>query len=328
MLDVDVGLEHDACAVLQELAHGVQVGGEDAGGRHQALLVLALALAEQLLVPLVHHREVRLEAGQRLNALALAVQDVAGHGVAVGVVVRGQLAELLAAIGSALHELVDVDTGAGNGQQADSSQDGVASADVVGNDEGRPALLGCQPLQRAFGAVRRGVDALVGLLGADRILQQLAQHAERERGLGGGAGLGDDVDREALALRQLDDVVQGRGADGVAAEINLQAVVSLIVVQALDGLDHSACAQIRTADTGDEQHIGIRADLLRSLLDAGKLFLVISNRQVQPAQKIIAGTRFGFQLIVGQLDLRIDCLIFFRTDEFCKMLAVKRNSHL
>ena len=150
-------------------------------------------------------------------------------------------------------------------------------------------------LQRAFGAVRRGVDALVGLLGADRILQQLAQHAERERGLGGGAGLGDDVDREALALRQLDDVVQGRGADGVAAEINLQAVVSLIVVQALDGLDHSACAQIRTADTGDEQHIGIRADLLRSLLDAGKLFLVISNRQVQPAQKIIAGTRFGFQ---------------------------------
>ena len=100
------------------------------------------------------------------------------------------------------------------------------------------------------------------------------------------------------------------------------------MVQALDGLDHSACAQIRTSDTGDEQHIGIRADLLRSLLDAGKLFLVISNRQVQPAQEIIAGTRFGFQLIVGQLDLRIDCLIFFRTDEFCKMLAVKRNSHL
>ena len=44
---------------------------------HQALLVLALALAEQLLVPLVHHGEVRLEAGQRLHALALAVQDVA-----------------------------------------------------------------------------------------------------------------------------------------------------------------------------------------------------------------------------------------------------------
>ena len=71
------------------------------------------------------------------------------------------------------------------------------------------------------------------------------------------------------------------------------------MVQALDGLDHSACAQIRTADTGDEQHIGIRADLLRSLLDAGKLFLVISNRQVQPTQKVIAGTSLGFQLLVG-----------------------------
>ena len=31
---------------------------------------------------------------------------------------------------------------------------------------------------------------------------------------------------------------------------------------------------------------------------------------------------------MGQLNLRIDCLIFFRTDEFCKMLTVKANSHL
>ena len=29
---------------------------------------------------------------------------------------------------------------------------------------------------------------------------------------------------------------------------------------------------------------------------------------------------------MGQLDLRIDCLIFFRTDEFCKMLAVKKKT--
>ena len=48
------GLEHDAGAFLDELTHGVQVSGEDAACGEQALVVLALALAEQLLIPLVH----------------------------------------------------------------------------------------------------------------------------------------------------------------------------------------------------------------------------------------------------------------------------------
>ena len=71
------------------------------------------------------------------------------------------------------------------------------------------------------------------------------------------------------------------------------------MIQALDGLDHSAGTQVGAADTGDQQHIGIGTNLLRSLFDAGKLFLVISNRQVQPTQKVIAGTSLGFQLLVG-----------------------------
>ena len=97
---------------------------------------------------------------------------------------------------------------------------------------------------------------------------------------------------------------------------------------ALDSLDHGARAQIRAADAGYQQHIGVGADLFRRLLDAGELLAVISNRQVKPTQKVITGTRFGFQLLMGQLDLRIDCLIFFRTDKFCKMLTVITNSHL
>ena len=277
----------------------MQVGGEDAGSGHQALLVLALALAEQLLVPLVHHGEVRLKAGQGLHTLALAVQDVAGHGVTVSVVVDAALAELLQAVSSALHQLVNINAGAGDGQQANSGQDRVAAADVIGNDEGGPALLSSQLLEGAFGTVGRGVDALVGFLNTNGILQQLAQDAESQRGLGSRTGLGDDIDGETLALGELDDVVQGGGRDRVAAEVDLRAVGSLVVVQALDGLHYSTGTQIRTADTSDEQHIGIRTDLLCGLFDAGELFLVISNRQVKPTQEVIAETSLGLQLLMG-----------------------------
>ena len=306
----------------------MQIGGEDAGGRHQALLILALALAEELLVPLIHHGEVRLKAGQCLHALALAVQDVAGHGVAVSVIVGAELAKLLAAVCSALHQLININASTGDGQQTHSRQNGITAADIIGNHEGGPALLGGQLLQRALGTVGGGINALVGFLYADGILQQLAQHAEGQCRLGGGAGLGDNVDGEALALRQLDDIIQRGGADGIAAEVNLQAVIGLVVELALDSLNHSAGAQIGAADTGHQQHVGVGTNLLCSFFDAGKFFLIISNRQVKPTQKVITGTRFGFQLLMGQLDLRIDCLIFFRTDKFCKMLTVITNSHL
>ena len=55
LVDEHHGFKQGAAAVLDILAHGVQVGGEDHRGREQALVVLALALAVKLLPPLVHH---------------------------------------------------------------------------------------------------------------------------------------------------------------------------------------------------------------------------------------------------------------------------------
>ena len=75
------------------------------------------------------------------------------------------------------------------------------------------------------------------------------------QGLGGGAGLGDDVDGEALALAQADDIVQVGGADAVAAEVDLQTILQLVVVHTLNGLHNSACAQIAAADTGHDQNV-------------------------------------------------------------------------
>ena len=67
---------------LDELTHGVQVSGEDAACWEQALVVLALALAEQLLIPLVHQGEVGLVALQDLTSLALelCIRDSPGTG--------------------------------------------------------------------------------------------------------------------------------------------------------------------------------------------------------------------------------------------------------
>jgi len=327
LFDIHDGLEHDAGAFLDELTHGVQVGGEDAACGEQALVVLALALAEQLLIPLVHQGEVGLVALQDLNSLALAVQDVADGSILVSVVVRAQHGEAFHGIGCALHQLVDADPGGSDGQQAHSGENGVAAAHIVRNHEGGPALRVSQLLQGALGTVSGGIDALVGFLNAHLILQQLAQNTERQAGLGGGTGLGDDIDGELLALAQSNDIIQVAGADAVAAEVDLGAILQLVVVQALDGLDHSAGAQIAAADAGNHQHLRVLTDLLGSFLDACKLFLVVIAGQVHPAQEIIAGAILGFQLVVSRFHLRINGLIFLFVDKTGEVLCIQNDAH-
>ena len=53
----------------------------------QTLVVLALALAEELLEPLCHHCECRVVSNQYLNGLALSVKDISDSCVLVAVVI-------------------------------------------------------------------------------------------------------------------------------------------------------------------------------------------------------------------------------------------------
>ena len=154
-----------------------------------------------------------------------------------------------------------------------------------------------------------------------------AQHAEGQRGLGGGAGLGDDVDGEALALAQADDVVQVGGADAVAAEVDLQTIFQLVVVHTLNGFHNSACTQIAAADAGHDQNVRVLADLGSGCLDAGELFLVVIPGQGHPAQKIAAGAVLGFQLLVGGFYLRVDGCIFLFADEAGEVFRVQCDTH-
>ena len=99
------------------------------------------------------------------------------------------------------------------------------------------------------------------------------------------------------------------------------------MVQALDGLDHSAGTQIAAADAGNHQHLGVLTDLLGSFLDADKLFLVVIAGQVHPAQEIIAGAILGFQLVVSRFHLRINGLIFLFVDKTGEVLCIQNDAH-
>ena len=275
----------------------MQIRGEDDRGGEQALVVLALALAEELLPPLVHHGVAGLVADHDLGALALVVQDVADGGVLVAVVLlqRGVVVQLHGLLGAA-HQGVDVRAGHGDGQQAHGGEHRVAAAHVIGHHKGLVALFVGQVLQGALGLVGGAEDALPGALLAVLLLQQLPEHPEGDGGLGGGAGLGNHVDGDVLALANLHQLRQGGGADGVPGEVDGRGVLI-----GLQKLDSGTGPQIGTADADNHEHIRIALDLLGRSLDARKLFLVIIGGQRNPAEKIISQPRFVRQLLVGSL---------------------------
>lgn len=83
-----------------------------------------------------------------------------------------------------------------------------------------------------------------------------------------------------------------RTADAVACEINLRCLTDIradhvIEIMAKE-INRRSCSQIGTADSDDKQHFRILLDLLRSLLDSGELFLIVIDRQIDPAKEIIA----------------------------------------
>ena len=285
----DNGLLQHADAVLDILAHGVQVRRQVDGGGEDALAVLALGLAVELLPPLRHEAERGLVGGQNFNILAVRVQGLAAHGVLPRGAVYAGTERILALGLRAAHERLNVDSAAGDGQQAHSRQHGVAAADVVGHDEALIALAVGKGLERASGLVGRGVDAALRDLGAVFLFERGLEDAEGDGGLGRGAGLGDDVHGEIAVADHGEDLRHRVGGDAVAGKIDVRGGLGQgVVVGALQKLHDGARAEIAAADADDDQRLGIGLDLRRSLLDAGEFVLVVVHRQVDPADEIVA----------------------------------------
>ena len=75
-------LEDRPLALLDPLAHRVEVGGKVDSGGEDAFVVLTLALAVELLPPLANVVQLGVEIGQDLDLLAAAIERLAGGGVA------------------------------------------------------------------------------------------------------------------------------------------------------------------------------------------------------------------------------------------------------
>ena len=80
LLDADDGLEDRAFAFLYPLSHGVEVGGEVARSREDALSVFSLALAVELLPPFAHEVELWLVVDHDLDFLSCLGVESVSHG--------------------------------------------------------------------------------------------------------------------------------------------------------------------------------------------------------------------------------------------------------
>ena len=268
----------------------MQVGGVLQAGREQTLVLFALALAVELLPPLGKEAEGGLVASQHLHLLAGAVQSVAGGGILPGGVIQAAHGQLFHSLAGTAHEGADVNTGAGNGQQAYSGEDGVATADGVGHHKFFIAFSVGQTLQSTPGLVSGGIDAIPGTFLAILLLQQALEYPEAHGGLSGSAGLGDDVDGEVSVADEGDDIQQGVGGQAVACKENIRGILLLQVIEGgTQQVDHGAGTQVGTADADDYQHLRLLANLLRGCLDAGEFLLVIVTGEIHPAGKVTAG---------------------------------------
>ena len=302
-LHIDHRLKHNSGAVLNELAHGVKIGGEIYTCREQTLLVLSFTLAEELLPPLRYVVYCGLIVCKNLNALALAEQNITKCCVLQCVILlKIILQSTFSSACSTGHQLIDVRTADCDGQQTYCGKNRETSSHIIRNDKGLVAFLGSQILQASLCLVGRRINSLGSALFPVLLLQDLLEYAEGDCRLGSGTGLGDHIDGEISVAHYIHQVLQIGRADGITAEIDLGSLSLILgkaVVEAVaQKLDGSSGTKIRTSDTNHKQNLGIALNLLRCSLNSGKLFFVVIDGKIDPSQEIISRTALGYKYLL------------------------------
>ena len=187
------------------------------------------------------------------------------------------------------HQLLDVVSGASDGQQAHGGEHGEAPAHVVGDDKALVAFLVSTGACRAFLGVGHGHDDIFGLFLTHLSLALLFQQAEGEGGLGGSAALGYVDNAELLTLQVFGKFRQVVLADVVASEKNggVLAVVHQPGERIAHGLNHGARSQVAAAYACHYHRLAFLAQRVGHGLDFVQELRSDARGEMQPPQEVI-----------------------------------------
>ena len=288
-IKADHGFKKIPLALLDHLAQRVEIRRQFRSGRENALALLTLGFAEELLPPAAEHPEAGIKSFKNFHRLALPVQQIPHRGIKPHGIFIGTEVIFLLGIHGTVHQFHDVDARHCHGQKANGGQHGKPSAHGRRNVERLPALFPGHLPQSALKRIGHRVNAAVATVGAVFPLQHPSQATEGDGRLRGSAGLGNDDDGKILAFQQSHQFVPVPGAQIVAGKINLGITPALIhiVIGTLEQFDGRSGAQVRAANAHHHAGIGLVFDLVRRLLDPLHLFGGFPHRQIQPA-KIVA----------------------------------------
>ena len=216
--------------------------------------------------------ELGLKVSQDLNLLAsLQIKGIAYgciEGAEVVLYIDLSCCSFFHAAGTG-NELVNIKTGASNGQQTYWGEYRKASAYVVGNDVALVSFfVGCNAGCALFG-IGNGYDDFACILFATLVFTLLAEQTESKGGFGGGARFGDVDDSKFLIFQIIAKFIKVVFTNVVSCEKNV-GVFTLIgepLKTILQSFNDGTCTQVTTADTGYYNGVAVCTQGLSSCLD-------------------------------------------------------------
>ena len=209
-IKTDDGLHQITGPVLNELTHGMKIGGKLHGSREDADSVLAFRLTVQLLPPFRHKTEAGFVTAEDLCFLAETIQVLTGSSVLPCRVLGRTDIESLELLNGRVDYLFDVDAGNCHGKKTHCGKNTEASAHIVGDHESLPAFRIGQGFQNAACGIRCGNDVFLGLITVF-LLAESAENTECDGRFQCRAGFGNDIDVKIIVTDLLDGAVQRIG---------------------------------------------------------------------------------------------------------------------
>ena len=282
----------------------MEVGGIDDGGGENALVLLALGFAEELLPPFGELPEMRFKGSKNFQVSSLRKELGAQAGVAedgeVGEGLRGGggfgggfrsgfrggfqsgfrggrggssegADESLALGGGTGEQRFNINPSGGEGEQADGAEDGVATADIIRDNEALIAFGDRFVVKSAMSGIGGGVDARLGGITVFGVKLGF-EKAEGHGWFGGGAGFRDDVDGEVVVAEGGEEVGVGFGTERVAGVKQFHAR------SGAESFGEGTVAEVGAADTDTNEIFGGLLDFGGGCLDSGKLGAVVGLR--------------------------------------------------